>query len=88
MEEKRRHVRTTVSASVKLMHPSFGSLRLKTRDVSHGGLFIMTGGEVDLPLGTQVSVQALGMIEEAPVVQAKIVRIESQGIALQFTSEE
>ncbi len=88
MEEKRQHVRTTVSASVKLMHPSFGSLRFKTRDMSHGGLFLMTGGQVDLPVGTEVSVQALDMFEEAPIVKAKIVRIESQGIALQFSSDE
>ena len=88
MEEKRQHIRTTVSASVKLMHPSFGSLKVKTRDMSHGGLFIMTGGELDLPIGTEVSIQALDMFEEAPIVKAKIVRVESQGVALQFTSEE
>ena len=88
MEEKRQHIRTTVSASVKLMHPSFGSLKVKTRDMSHGGLFIMTGSELDLPIGTEISVQALDMFEEAPIVKAKIVRIESQGIALQFTTEE
>ena len=88
MEEKRQHVRTTVSARVKLMHPSLGSRPFKTRDMSHGGLFLMTGDQVDLPLGTEVSIQALDMFEEAPIVKAKIVRVESQGIALQFVSDE
>ncbi len=88
MEEKRRHARTTISASVKLMHPSFGSLQLKTRDMSHGGLFLMTEGQVDLPLGTEVTIQALDMFEEAPIVKATIVRVESQGIALQFSFDE
>jgi len=66
------------------MHPSFGSVLVKTRDMSDGGVFLYTAGQVALPAGATVSIQAQDMMEDAPIVKAKIIRIEPQGIALQF----
>jgi hypothetical protein len=87
MSEKRQHVRTAFPAELKLMHPSFGALSVKSRDMSNGGVFVFTGGEVDLPVGTEVSVQAEDM-EGAPVVQATVVRVEAEGVALMFSAAD
>ena len=88
MSEKRKHVRTTVSAAVELMHPSFGSLSVKTRDMSNGGVFLFTGNRIELPVGTEVSVQAQEMMVEAPIVKAKIIRVEADGVALEFIRDD
>ena len=88
MVEKRQHIRTTVSAGVKLMHPSFGSMLIKTRDMSNGGLFLFTPAPVDLPIGTEVSIQAQDMMVEAPIIKGRIIRVEPAGIALEFTEDD
>ena len=88
MTEKRQHIRTTVTAGVKLMHPSIGSLSIKTRDMSNGGVFLFTGSQVELPVGTEVSIQAQDMMAEAPIVKAKIIRVEPDGVALEFGEDE
>ena len=88
MSEKRKHVRTTVSAAVQLMHPSFGSLSMKTRDMSNGGVFLFTGARIELPVGTEVSIQAQEMMVEAPIVKAKILRVEADGVALEFIRDD
>lgn len=87
LDEKRKHVRTGFSAEVKLMHPAIGSLCAETRDMSNGGLFLLTGDRLDLPLGAEVTVQSLDMAEDAPIIRATIVRIESEGIALMFCED-
>lgn len=82
--EKRRYVRTEFSSEVKLMHSEMGSILVMTRDISEGGVYLLTGDKVDYPIGTEFTLQATDMAEEAPVVKAVIVRLEPEGIALQF----
>ena len=53
------------------------------RDMSDGGIFLYTGDQVDLPIGEQVEVQAMD-IDNAPVLKARIVRREAEGLALMF----
>lgn len=86
MNEKRKHIRTAFSANVKFMHASVGELDLKMRDMSDGGVFLFSTGLADLPLGEVVQIQALD-IEEAPLLNAIIVRRETNGIGLQFVEE-
>lgn len=82
--DKRRFVRTALNSEVKLTHPEMGAIRVRTRDISEGGVYLLTGNKVDYPVGTEFTLQAMEMAEEAPLVKAVIVRLEPEGIALQF----
>jgi c-di-GMP-binding flagellar brake protein YcgR len=85
-QEKRKHVRTAFSARVKLIHPAVGELEVTMRDMSDGGVFLLTGDRADLPMGEREQIQALD-IEEAPVLDAEIVRREATGIGLMFSED-
>jgi hypothetical protein len=86
MVEKRKHVRTEFSGRVKVMHPQFGAVEVELRDISNGGVFLFTGDQFGLSVGEVVRVQAQDL-EDAPVLNARIVRIEAKGIALMFEEE-
>ena len=88
-ENKRKHVRTKLNASVKLTHPEAGDLNLKTGDISDGGAYIVTGGEGPLKVGDVVSVQVQGLPGgEAPILNMRIVRMDKQGVGLEFIQPE
>ncbi|WP_165869148.1 PilZ domain-containing protein [Thiogranum longum] len=82
--DKRRFVRTELDSEVKLMHSEMGSISVRTRDISGGGVYLLTGDKVNYPVGTEFTLQAMDMAGEAPLVKAVIVRLEPDGIALQF----
>jgi len=86
MREKREHIRTEFSGRVKLIHESFGEREVKLHDLSNGGLFVLVGDELGLQGGNTIKVQSLD-IDDAPIIQAEIVRLEPRGIALKFTEE-
>ena len=83
MQEKRKYIRTAFSANIKLTHADIGSLELKMRDMSDGGVFVIPDARVDLPVGATVEIQATD-IEDAPVLKARIMRREAEGIGLMF----
>jgi len=86
MAEKRKHVRTEFSGRVKVMHARLGSVEVELRDLSNGGAFLFTGDQFGLAVGERVRIQALD-IEDAPVLNAQIVRVEEKGIALMFEED-
>lgn len=86
MNEKRKHIRTAFSADVKVMHAAVGELKLTMRDMSDGGVFLYSADLADIPLGALVQIQALD-IEDAPLLNAVVVRREATGIGLQFVEE-
>jgi hypothetical protein len=87
MNDKRQHERITFPAEVKIMHPDFGSIIGRTRDVSDGGLFLFVEINPGLRVGAQVTVQAQDISAEAPLVKATVVRVEASGIALMYESD-
>jgi hypothetical protein len=80
--EKRRSPRIDLEDNILLSHPDVGTLCLKTRDVSDGGVYLFTA---DFPLseGDEVVLQSQAM-PDAPQVRARICRRDPQGIGLQF----
>jgi hypothetical protein len=86
MRERRKHVRIAFRAHVKLMHPVVGEQDVEMRDMSDGGVFLLTTNRDDFPIGELVRVQALD-IEDAPILSARVVRHEPTGIALVFIEE-
>jgi hypothetical protein len=87
VSEKRQYVRTSFPAGIRLTHPSFGTVSVKSRDMSNGGVYVYTAGQVTLPEGSEVIVQAED-IEDAPEVRATVVRVEDGGLALMFELPE
>lgn len=85
MENNRRFPRTRLRAEVKLNHPAAGEQLSHTRDISEGGAFVLNEG-ITLPaLGEIIEVQVQGMPgESAPVVRMKVVRIDREGVGLEF----
>jgi hypothetical protein len=68
------------------MHPVVGEYDVEMRDMSDGGVFLLTTNRDDFPIGEVVQIQALD-IEDAPVLSARVVRHEPTGIGLMFTEE-
>jgi hypothetical protein len=87
MSEKRRHERIAFPSEVTLTDPDFGSLTAHTRDVSDGGAFLFIQQAHGLQVGAQVRVQVREMSGEAPIVSARVVRVEADGVALMFESD-
>jgi hypothetical protein len=87
MNDKRQHERIAFPAEVKIMHPGFGSMVGRTRDMSDGGLFLLLDINPGLAVGAQVTVQAQDLSGDAPLVKATVVRIEESGVALMYLEE-
>ena len=83
MTDQRQHRRTPMSAPVKLTVGDSGSLDVTLRDLSEGGVFLKIGDAPPPPLGSLVTVQVQGL-PDAPLVQARVVRVEDEGIGLMF----
>jgi len=87
---RRQHERMDVSLDVELVHPMVGRISVKTRDLSHGGLFVILQGEVP-PVGSLVKVKLLAQLGEGadpPTVSMRVVRIETGGVGLMFVDDE
>jgi hypothetical protein len=85
----RKFPRTRLRAEVKLSHPKVGEQHSHTRDISEGGAFIMAEGIVLPEIGDVVEVQVQGLPgEAAPVVRMRVIRIDKEGVALEFVDNE
>lgn len=88
--EQRRHPRINLQIEVELITPDLGALTLQSGNLSNSGLFLCVEQSIPLQLGSEVCVrlkQALGD-GEPPLVKARVVRIEEQGIGLQFDEDD
>lgn len=83
-QNRRRHPRIPMNASVKISHESFGEKIVKTKNISDSGLFILVEPTQMPPIGVVVTGQVQGMIDDAPIVKMEIVRVEKDGVGLQF----
>ena len=82
-KNKRGHIRHPISVDVKIMHPTIGEKIVKTKNLSDSGLFIIVEPTEMPPIGEIIQGQIQGM-DDAPVVKMVIVRIEKEGMGLQF----
>ena len=81
----RRYVRTRLRTEVRLTHPEIGDVSAHTRDISDGGAYVYAEGQLLPALGEIVEVQVQGLPGgDAPVVRMRVVRIDKEGIGLQF----
>jgi hypothetical protein len=86
MEEKRKHERYRETLEVKVTWQGHGTLIGKTRDFSDGGAFILVTYDPQPPRDTEVKLQLNSLVagKEAPVLPARVVRTEPDGIAFEF----
>ena len=84
---QRRHQRTSLRVKVKIWHDSIGEVVVSTRDISDGGLFLLTENVPTPPVGTVLKGQVQGLMADAPIVTMEVVRIEAGGIGLKFISD-
>ena len=80
----RQYVRTSLISRVKLTHPDTGTIEVKTKDISDGGIYVLLSMSDLPPIGSQVKVQLMDTPFEAPVLDMIIVRHEPDGIGLKF----
>ncbi|KAA1173849.1 PilZ domain-containing protein [Marinobacter salinexigens] len=84
-KDRREHIRTAMTAKVKVTHPEFGEFVFSTRDISDGGVFVVVDTEPFTPvLGDRVTVQVQGLPVPAPVLDMVVVRQTNDGYGLQF----
>ena len=88
MKNRREHSRLPLSIDVKISHPLFGEKVVTTKNFSEGGLFILAEPSELPPVGDFVDGQVQGMADEAPIVRMKIVRMEGDGLGLQYVVNE
>ncbi|WP_127478411.1 PilZ domain-containing protein [Sulfurivermis fontis] len=84
--DQRRHPRINIQIEVELIAPEIGAVTLQSGNLSDSGLYLCADQSMPLQIGSEVCVrlkQALGD-GEAPLVKARVVRIEEQGIGLHF----
>lgn len=86
--EQRRSIRTPLSCRIKIAHESIGEVLVKTRDISDGGVFVIIDPENIPAIGTVVTGQVQGLMDDAPVLDMEVVRIEPQGIGLRFIDQD
>jgi hypothetical protein len=84
MNDKRQYARIPLSTRVKITHPSFGSVMVMTRNLSNGGVFLVTQGIALPPIGSILEGQVQDSPDEAPIVKMKIVREEAEGVGVMF----
>lgn len=84
-DNQRIHQRTHLKVSFKIWNTGLEPIVVSTRDVSDGGVFLITDGLESIPdVGTQLLGQVQGLMESAPVVEMEVVRLEPMGMGLRF----
>jgi hypothetical protein len=88
MNERRRYPRLPLSLEVLISHDSLESVVLLTRDISEGGIYVVTDGQQLPPVGTRITGQVQSPLTDMPVVVMEVVRIEPEGVGLRFIEED
>lgn len=87
--DRREHIRTAMSAKVKVVHEELGEFVFSTRDISDGGVFVVVDTEPFTPgLGDKVTVQVQGLPVPAPILEMVVVRETNDGYGLQFDKSD
>jgi hypothetical protein len=86
MLENRRYPRTSTDAMVEIHHPTMGVFEVKARDLSEGGVFVLTGMYPMPPVGTELMVRIkryTGAINQEPV-KMRVMHQQRDGVGLAF----
>lgn len=84
MVDKRQHPRVSYNCLVTLEHPEVGDHVGHSIDISDSGLFVTVPSELELPLGSELSVQVVTGLPKPRRVRTQIVRRDKNGLGLRF----
>lgn len=84
----RKHIRTPIRTKVKLGHNELGELMVYSGNISDGGVYVELTAAERPEVGDIVTIQIQGLPIEAPVVSARVVRIEEGGLGLEFVEQD
>jgi hypothetical protein len=89
MDDKRSESRLGIELEVELFIDD-RECSLKTRDLSNSGVYLEKGETNLPPPGTIVQIRVKSNFEmgEPPIVKARVVRVDAEGIALAFINDE
>lgn len=88
MSDKREYLRTPITCRIKIVHAELGEMLVKTRDLSDGGVFVLLDPDQAPPIGSFVTGQVQGLMDDAPILEMEVVRAEPEGIGLRFVGSE
>mgnify|MGYP000234546582 CR=1 FL=1 len=83
-KDKRQYIRTPLQCKIKIIHESFGEVIVKTMDISDGGVYVALDVDKIPPIGTIVKGQVQGLMDDAPILEMEVMRIDAGGIGLRF----
>ncbi len=84
MIERRGHVRTAIGLEVTVSDGCTGPRHYRTRDISDGGMFVAVQGGPAPPMGAVVDVQVQGIVDGAPLLRMRVVRVDGEGFGLRL----
>ena len=86
MTEKRKHRRSSIQLDVELVYPEGECSRVKTRDLSIGGLFVEAIGNQPPKVGALLTVTFLSAPHRSGTysLKARVQRLTLNGIAMTF----
>jgi len=82
-KDKRQHIRTPLACRIKVIHAGTEMI-VKTRDISDGGVFVVLEPDQVPPIGSHVTGQVQGLMDDAPILEMEVVRVEPAGVGLRF----
>lgn len=88
--DRRRYPRLPLELELELHLPGQPVRKVRSEDLSHGGVLLILGREERPALGAKVMVRvsdALGGGDPAPLVEALVVRHAEDGVAVQFVED-
>ena len=88
MAEKRLYKRKLVNTKVKLFHESFGEIESVTKDISNGGVFVITQAEHEIAIGEQLQMALLESGDPGVIFNMEVIRHDKGGMGLMFQSFE
>jgi len=87
MENRRKYIRTQADIMVQMTHPSLGTMNVKAKDLSEGGIAVEMGIHPAPPPGTELDViikRHTGALNREPVKMV-VVHVSKQTVGLKFS---
>jgi hypothetical protein len=84
MNERRKSTRTPVRLQVELTCELLGTVLVHTLELSDKGAFLVSPELHKLKPTDEIQLQVVGLPETMPIIHAEVVRVEKDGIGVQF----
>ncbi|MDR9436440.1 MAG: PilZ domain-containing protein [Thiohalophilus sp.] len=88
MQERRYYKRKLVNARVRLYHANFDVVEGSTRDISDGGVFVVTDHPLPLQEGEQVKMILPQSRSPDIIFNMQVIRVDADGMGLMFLDYE